>query len=316
MIINDLRTIVNQQNNAATVYFKLKDGDVKLADIDNDNALPNILELYIQAINSEVIDKEGLEIINLSSADDRNNVIYKYNFEIDREPFVSIARVAENHEIENFSFVDDGLDSIDAIIVKVGNAQNAIYIFSKFYSINLLKRGRIVLIKSNSRFNECNEELLQISGKIDFIYSGDIFYINNLKTLERNYGFEEVIRERASQDFATLKSKALLYKTEGFEKYIGNKVSTSRKFVKIMDSSKVIESEISLEKLADFVSKHPVLKNELEVHPDEKKFNLKNKKQYDLFLKILDDDFLKSELTEEEYDAIVKNSAVKAVQES
>jgi hypothetical protein len=75
-----------------------------------------------------------------------------------------------------------------------------------------------------------------------------------------------------------------------------------------MASSKVIQKNIPNDQLISFVTNHSKLKDNIKTNDDKNKFVLKTNKSCDYFLKLLDDDFLKSELTQEEYEAIAKNN--------
>jgi hypothetical protein len=56
-LIKNLADILSIDTISVVVYFKLKNGEVRLADINN-NALPRILTLYKDKINEEIIYKE------------------------------------------------------------------------------------------------------------------------------------------------------------------------------------------------------------------------------------------------------------------
>jgi len=75
-----------------------------------------------------------------------------------------------------------------------------------------------------------------------------------------------------------------------------------------MSSSIVIKKKIPNEQLISFVSSNPKLKDNIETNEDKTKFKLKTNNHCNFFIKLLDDDFLKSELTQEEYEALAKNN--------
>lgn len=307
-LIENLDEILSKKTLLAVIYFRLKNGEVKLADIDN-NVLPQILKLYKNKIENDLINNEDLELLNLSEADERKNVIYKYNFDKEREPFLSVDAVVDDEEIRKFSFSNDTLGNIDAIIAKISNAEESMYLYSKFYPVNLIKQGKAVkLIKSDHRFKMFTDQLIQITGEFDIIRYNNEYYIKKYEILERFYQFDNVIKERTKNDFEKIRKLEIIENEDKLFEYLENKTSRARKFIKVMASSKVIQKNIPNNKLISFVTNHSKLKNNIKTNDDKNKFVLNTNKSCDYFLKLLDDDFLKSELTQEEYEAIAKNN--------
>lgn len=307
-LIENLKDTLSKETLSAVIYFRLTNGEVKLADIDN-NALPQILNLYKNEIEKEIIDKEDLELLDLSEADERKNVIYKYDFDKEREPFLSVNTVVNDEDIRMFSFSDDNLENVDAIIAKIGNSDESMYLYSKFYSINLIKQGKVIrLIKSDQRFEMFTDQLIQITSKIDIIRYNSEYYIKKYDILEKFYQFDDVIRERTKNDFKKITKLEIIEDEDKLFNYLENKPSRARKFIKVMASSKVIQKNISNNQLISFVTNHSKLKDNIKTNDEKNKFVLKTNKSCDYFLKLLDDDFLKSELTQEEYEAIAKNN--------
>ena len=307
-LIENLKDTLSEETLSAVIYFRLKSGEVKLADIDN-NVLPQILNLYNNEVKTEIINKDNLELLNLSEADERKNVIYKYDFDTEREPFLSVITVVNDENISTFSFSNDNLENVDAIIAKIGNSDRSIYLYSKFYPINLIKQGKAIrLIKSDQRFEMFNDQLIQITGKFDIIRYNSEYYIKKYDILEKFYQFDDVIRERTRNDFEKIKNLGIIENEDKLFEYLEKRPSHARKFIKVMASSKVIQKNIPNIQLISFVTNHSKLKDNIKTNLMNDKFVLKTNKSCDYFLKLLDDDFLKSELTQEEYEAIAKNN--------
>lgn len=84
-------------------------------------------------------------------------------------------------------------------------------------------------------------------------------------------------------------------------------ISFARKLVKSANNSPVL-NVIPNEQIINFTQNHPALKGKFKYSKDKLQINLKTKKSQDLFLKLLNDDFLQSELTKRYYDSIAKDS--------
>ena len=84
-------------------------------------------------------------------------------------------------------------------------------------------------------------------------------------------------------------------------------ISFSRKLVRSASSSPVL-GKIPNQTIIAFTHSHPALKGKFKYSEDGSKLNLKTKNSQNLFLKLLNDDYLQSELTNRYYDSMAKDS--------
>ena len=75
-------------------------------------------------------------------------------------------------------------------------------------------------------------------------------------------------------------------------------------------------SVIPNREILSFTNTHPALKGKFKYSSDGSQFDLKTKKSQNLFLKLLNDDFLQSELTKKYYESVAKDNIEEAVAES
>ena len=78
-LISALNLVLDQGNDLSTVvYAVLKETkEVKLLNIVNEE-IEYIQEMFIESINSSIINAEGQTIVSVSEADDRSNTIFEY----------------------------------------------------------------------------------------------------------------------------------------------------------------------------------------------------------------------------------------------
>ncbi|MCL1128016.1 hypothetical protein [Shewanella surugensis] len=75
----------NPEDIGITIYVVLKDEDKpKKLDIES-VALPDLKSLFLNAIDDDIVKNNELEVVNLSSSDDRKNVLYEYDIGIPDE---------------------------------------------------------------------------------------------------------------------------------------------------------------------------------------------------------------------------------------
>ncbi|AKB81448.1 hypothetical protein MSBR3_0870 [Methanosarcina barkeri 3] len=199
--------------------------------------------------------------------------------------------------------------TIYAIIVKISNSEHGIYLYTKFYPVNLIRHSKVIkLVKSDHQLEKFDDELVQIAGKFDILQYNDKYYILNYEILEKFYQFTDVILERATSYFEEITKVKIIEGEDKLFSYLVSNPSHASKFIKVMSSSIVIKKKIPNEQLISFVSSNPKLKDNIETNEDKTKFKLKTNNHCNFFIKLLDDDFLKSELTQEEYETLAKNN--------
>jgi hypothetical protein len=302
----ELEDFLAQEHLSASIYFLKKDDQLRLADIDDD-VMPELKNLYVENLEKVVIDKEDVSTMPLSEADERKNVIFEYDFDEDILPMSSMTNISNPDGISRFRFSDDELNEIDAIICKIANSQKGMYFFSRFYNMNLIKRGNVIsFIKSATRFEKFDSEVLRISGKFDIFRLNNKDYILNYDTIESHYGFGKLISTKASEYAAQIHSLNLISNMEKFNSLIETKHSIARKLVKVARSSPVLLLDIPNDKIVEFAKSHSLLKKEFKYSNDDK-IIINSQKHCNLFLKLLDDDFLRSNLTDLDYDARAKD---------
>lgn len=289
-----------------TIYLRLKSEEIRLADVNND-ILPEMRNLFFEKINYLIIDKPDLSLRNLSEADDRKNVLYEYDFEEELGLFTQINSLEENLEPDRFNFNENGIDDIDGLIIRIGNSSNSITLYSKSYPINVIKRDAIFkLVPSETRFEKFDKPLLKVNGSFEIIKYESKYYILKYEMLERKYGFEKLIRSTAESSITKISDIGLVQNLSKLQENLET-LSFARKFVKAAKYSPVINMGLTASRILDFVKTHHSLAGKFKFNEAEDQIILDTTKSCNLFLKLLDDDFLNSLLTGIEYDSSVKD---------
>lgn len=300
----------------ALVFFAVKGGDgitIKKANIKQ-TVLNSLAVDFKQIIQDEITkfenDNERL-VLNLSDRDERANVIYRYDLP-DSEPsfFNSMRQVVEQHPADfytnerMFNFDVDSLSSIDYFITILGTEDNKIVIYRNNFNINLLKqgRGKMYITKSGTQFDIVCDDILRLDMQIDALLIENDFYILNLKYLDNNKEFATIIINRAEKSVDKIQELELVDDIEELRNRL-LELSFSRRLMRAFDSSPVTEMPKNI--VLDFIRNHDKLKNILKIEND--KIKLSSKKSQDSFVRLLNDDFLFSKLTQNDYESMSKN---------
>ncbi|MBD0725534.1 hypothetical protein B6A10_10120 [Flavobacterium sp. L1I52] len=303
-LIEGLNNVLNQQEQLSTVIFAVLKETliVKKLNIHNDE-INHIQNMFIASISDKIINVEEQTIIKVSEADNRANTVFEYD--LDLPEGLNFYESALNDQTENFSFQNDDLGDIDSLIIKIGTEEHQIKLFKKLSSVEVFGRGGFSLWPSNNRLERFNDKVLRLTPNFNSVLVDNTYVFLDLKLLERSYGFHEVIVREATTSLQLVEALGILDSTQGIIDLLG-KTSFARKVVKIRYSP-VIVRNIPNAQIIAFTKTHPALLNKMRYSDDGEQIILHTKIAKELFIKMLDDAYLTSELTAQHYESTAKD---------
>ncbi|MBR1702528.1 MAG: DUF4868 domain-containing protein [Lachnospiraceae bacterium] len=314
--VKDSINVILQNKNGIEVYFVLKKGNrkfIKIANIADEVGKKNTTSDEMLAGFCKVVQNtfdaydDDTEILKLSSADERKNGLYYYDLEELPEEMLMMERVIEkNSEFETFDFREDNFAEIIAFIAVIGNAEDRFVLYKQQYSISLLKRDKYMLtpVPHSDRLKKVDQDILRVDFNFQFCLLNGRFYVSDVDKMEKICGFHTLIVKEAMKSIDMIASVGILENVEVLEDELEN-VTFARKLTRVYKDSKIL-GKIPNKTIIDFTTKHKYFKkNPLKSSGD--KFVLDTKKSKEIFLKLMNDDFLRSELTNEEYESLAKN---------
>lgn len=281
--------------------------EVKSVEIDG-NAQDELSQLFLNSISNNILLDDNLSLISLSSADDRANAVYEYDLDDVPLGLTHLDSILDNDNFAPFTFGQDELSHLEGILILIGNQDSQLALYKHQYPVTLFKKDCGFNIKRSfrsNRFEKLDEDILKITPKFEFIKINEKYYILDIKTLEKFYGFHDAIRNVAQIGIENINRANLVENCDVFSMRLDD-ISFSRKLVRSAKASPVL-GEIPNDAIIQFSRSHPALRNKFKYSADGSKFNLKTKTSQNLFLKLLNDDFLQSELTRKYYDSMAKD---------
>lgn len=303
--LNSILSFIKNPNGEIQIilYAYLKDNNIKKLDIDS-NDLLEIKKLFVDSLNNQVVDNE-CSIMKMSSADDRNKCIYEYDLELPEE-FNLLKSVIGNDNIEKYSLKDGVFLDIEALIIILADNEREVSLYKKLYPIEILGKSGYFLGKSDTRFKLFKDQLLRISSGFQVLHVNGNIFIIDLTTIERSFGIQNVIQNEAKSGIKAIKDLNIINNIETLEELI-NDINFARKLTKIFMYSPVINNKIPNNAIIKFSQEHLATKNKFRYTEDNTQFILDTKVSKDLFIKIMNDDLLTSQLTKLYYETLAKN---------
>lgn len=315
MTIENLKTkvenIIDDEGLSSEIFFLMKDNGelkIKAADIDQDTQSALTIQ-FSTSIKKQIIQDEELTLLETSNADDRKNVIYKYDLENTQEQFGFFEQVLTKTDFESFNFNTDNLSEISGIIIILGNYKHQLVIYKHQYPIYLLSKNNEFSLKrigNQNRFERVKDDILKITPTFDFLYVSEELFITDISLLERAFGFKDALINGAKKGIASISESNLIENVDILTMRL-NELPFARKLLKASRNSPVL-GIIPFNTILNFTNLHPALIGKFHLNATGTKFDLKTKVSQNLFIKILNDDLLQSELTNLFYDSIAKDN--------
>lgn len=298
--------INNKDDISVIVYAILKNSPVAYRMDIEGSAQDGLKELFLESLKNNIIDNDDISILPLSSADERNNVIYHYDIEWPDE-LTSMQSMLGQQGESVFDFNVQNIEDIRVLLICIGNVQQQIILYKTMAPVNIFSRSGFFLKKSATRLEEIDDDFFRVSDNFQIIKVENDLYVVDLKLIEKMFGFHEVIKKEATLGMNAIESMNIITDINVIKELIDD-VKYARKLTRIAKSSPVILANIENEKIIEFCKTYPVLVNRIRFNEDGTKIALDTKVSKDLFIKILMDDFLTSQLTQFYYESLAKDA--------
>ncbi|GAB3921799.1 anti-phage protein KwaB [Mucilaginibacter myungsuensis] len=291
---------------AAVLYFVLYDGQqriIKRVDLDG-VAQQSLRTRYVGSIRETLIQNDQLHLMPLSAADERRNAIYRYDLQQPIDSLEVMRDVLQNNIREQFRFDRDNLSDLEGFIIVIGDEAHRIVLYKKNYPVNILQRDRFLLVPvSNTRFVPSGQDAIVLDKKFDFMLVENELFVIKLATLERSFGYEAAIIGQAQQTIELIQNSDLLADMQPLLE-LATQLTNAKKLVKVRLSPVL---QVPTVNVINFIRNHPKLTGRIHFNADETQISLDTGVSKKLFLKLLNDDYLFSQLTELQYDTIAKD---------
>lgn len=303
---NALAFVNTPQGELQVIFYANVEGIDEPRKLDiKDEDLPALKKLFVDAIQNYIIAKDNYAVLPLSTADERGKCFYQYDLEVPQE-LQMLEDVIGNDNLAKFNFNTNQLSGIESLIIVLADDNNEVSLFKKLSPVEIIGRGGYMLWKSNQRLERFNDQMLRISSKFQVLRVAGELIIIDLSSIEKSFGFHDVIVREATASLSVIRDIEIVANMDSLEELVGN-VSFARKLTRVARSSPVIKLKIPNENIIAFAKSHPLTKKKMRYSADGTQFNLDTQVSKDLFIKILNDDLLTSELTKLYYDSLAKD---------
>lgn len=287
------------------LYFLGKDDEIYKPNLSSE-ALERVADLFKTKLTDSIVANEDFSIVALSNLDNRKNVLAKFDYkEAHRPPiFDKLDKLFDSPS----SYPDYKQEDLKGAFISLSSHSlgQKILIYKQFFEVaTFVKQSKSLasLIFQDNQFKVFENELLKIDPNYVFFRTGDEYYINSVDILIRSLGFKESIVSEAINAVEKIRLLDLVDNIERLNKRIkdeGKKdkgLAFSRKLMRCGQHSLVFKKNLTSQNIMTFIKKHPEISETFSYTPDGSKIFLRNQNEEKQLLRVLNDDYLLSELT-------------------
>lgn len=266
----------------------------------------SIIETVAEGIKSIIVDRD-YEIVDYSTADERKNRYYRYDMNDIPDSMKVLSVVIGNAAVEDYNMKDDRIEGLDHLIIVISNgADKCFSIFKHLTTVEkIATSGKAVLGFWGDRvLKSVSGTFLRISPSFQVIYTSNNYILTNETFAESSFKLYDVLKREANRLTKRLEDKKIVYDLKKIKKY-NDTPSFCRKLVKVLKDSKVLEDDFDKSKIFTFLERDDVIRKQVLVknEDDEKFIEVRSKTAANVLLEILNDEFVKSEITGTQYKA-------------
>lgn len=263
-----------------------------------DGATEAVCRQFVASIDQFLLN-EDLATKPLSELDHRSDTLFMYDLDERPVEFAKLSELMAGNDPAVFNFAENNLTKVTSIAIKISSAQNSVLFFKKFYPVSLVKRDQILLvIRDNTRFSLIDQDVLKVTGGFELLVLDGEFYINDFGKFEKSFAFDQIAKNAVQNVAAKIIASSLVNDSKG---YLAAGLG-SRKDILRAGNSRVLGIEA-----ATVIAFVETKQQQIGIKVQEGRLMLSSKDSIKKLYRLLNDDYLTSELTHVDYETLAKN---------
>lgn len=277
-----------------------KDKDLVLKEIQITNVLRKDISALIKSVVSILMLSDEAEIDSVDNIADNRKILYEVPQTESYHPF-SFLEIDQN-QIEYYNEEDQ--KSLVGYAFRVNKNDYHVWFYQQVYPVRLLKRSLALyaILNTGTTYTILDKEIFKIEPRIDIAIIDGSIITARVDLLQKSFGFEKYVRNEAKKTIDRIGLMNLLRDTAKLEELIKKeKLTVAKKLMKVQNSP--VFSMQQTELIAS-LQQHPRYKDKFVY--ENNKIVIQTQKAACEFIKMLNDDIVRSDLTNQEYDSSSK----------
>lgn len=243
---------------------------------------------------------EDVEIESSDNIADNKNVFYEVVQNEAYKPFSFL----ESFKSVSAEYNENDKDNLIGFLFRINHNDKFLWIYQHIYTMSRINRSKNILaVLSRNTYDLIDDDVIQITSRIDLLVLENSIITSKIDLLQKCFGFEQYIRNGAKKTIAIIEKMDIVI---GLEKFIAleskSKLTNAKKFLKA-SGSPVLQME--KKDLLKSLKRHSRYSQMFTIKGEHIEIN--SQKDAAAFIKMLNDDIVRSDLTGQEYDSSSKS---------
>lgn len=262
-------------------------------------------EMLLKVLSDEYLSESAEYADGSELADNQHKYLF-FKQEAKFYPFDYL-----NGDEKEFSLND--LNIASGIVFRLRKDMDSIWLYQHLWSMMVPNKKRtqvltrLIAKEAEVVFSEQQEQLLIIAKRIDILIIGCNLITDNVKLLEKSFGFINYIEQTANKTIQNIIAKNIVENEDKLKAYITNRKTKYAKKMMRISSSKVLDLEPF--KLIEQIQSVARWKDKFIINSDTKRIVLRTFQHVESLIDLFDERYTRSEITTTEYDTEVKRVA-------
>lgn len=263
----------------------------------------NELKDRVRAIVLDVLREQYLdddaEYGDISDVIDNKKMVYVLE---QSEEYCPFSTLGDNLDVIS-TFEEKNIERVLGFIFKINLNSKKIFAYQQAYVGSRLQAKNVLrIMQKEDVFQIVEKEMLKIDKRVELVIVDNTILVRNVKVLQDYFGFQLFVRNQAQSVISKLEELDILGDIDVLKEcQNGEKLTISKKLMKIKNSPVLEMDKDELIKKIPLIPRYRGI-----IHIEDGKIRTSTKKDVDNLLKLLNDDIVKSELTDKEYDSTSK----------
>lgn len=287
------KEMIPSQRGASNVYFPVMRSAISIPPWIN--PLYNLIDEHLRLIDSyeEDFGEMGLD-----------KVYQKYFSAFTREEF-GAALLRRRQNIKEFTeyYSESDRNKLSGFLFRINLNDKYFWVYQHIYSVSRIDRSKnVIALFVGDTYDEIDSDIVQIDSRADVIIFSSSVVTAKMDLMQRFFGFEQYIRAGAQKTIEIIRDLDIVDSLEKFVAFENkSKLTNAKKLLKAKNSPVL---QMKKNDLLENLKKHSRYKTMFKFEEDH--IVISSQKEAAAFIKMLNDDIVRSELTGKEYDSSSK----------
>ncbi|OWV19271.1 Kiwa anti-phage protein KwaB-like domain-containing protein [Fibrobacter sp. UWB3] len=297
-----VKAILDNYSYTPTLYALLKEKDIyQIKRISISKTLEKKLEDVTTNWLKEEIDNDNFELANIEYIDENKKIFYGLG-SYSRNGSIKFPKLQETNDLY---FSENDHKNLTGILVRINKDKKDFWLYQHKYKMTQMNRVHILYAFFNKKdaYEPVDFDIFRIDHKFDFIILEDFIATKNWTLLQNYFGLDAYIKKEAKKNIERIKQLDLISDLSTVKKYSTDLIF-ARKLMKLKDS---VVLEMNKAILMPRIETHPIYSKQFKKDSSTGKIIINTKTSVSNLIKMLNDEILRSELTDQNYETTSKS---------